>query len=497
MEFLEVITSPWALRALAASGMVGILCGAMGCFIVLRNMSLIGDALSHAVLPGIFVAFLILGYSAVGFFAGSVAAGLITALLITWIQQNTRTKNDAAIGIVFTAMFSLGVMGISWLSKDRGAHLDLKDFLFGNVLGISNEDLILTFFILGYTLISIWLFFRYLMITTFQPVIAQTMGISVKAIHYFLMLLLSFAVVSALRSVGVILVVAMLITPASTALLLSDRLVRVVFLSAVIGFFSAIGGMLAAIVFDTTPGPAMVVFATMIYFFAAIFAPEKGYFTKILQKREQKMKVDIEDIIKLIYKENGEVAVPVKVVREKLDFALPRLTYLLKKLEKANIVSVDANGDLVLTQKGEDMALRQIRAHRLWESYQVETMGLDKKQIHGEAEILEHLLTDDLLDEVDAKLGFPKEDPHGSPIPPKFNIRKDTLLYYHHGAIVRVLKDQVDKRIESELWEMGIMPSSVLHVMNKQDLGVTVKAGNKIFELDNPLAARIRVEPVG
>jgi ABC-type Mn2+/Zn2+ transport system permease subunit len=259
-----------------ASTMIGVMCGILGCFIVLRNMSLIGDALSHAILPGVVFAFIFFGYSVIGFFTGSVIAGLLSAVLITWIQQNVKTKNDAAIGIVFTAMFSIGVMGISWLSKKQGVHLDLKDFLFGNVLGVSDEDLWLTAGVTVYVVLSVIIFYRYLFITTFQPVIAQTMGISTKVVHYFLMLLLSFAVVASLQTVGVILVVAMLITPASTAILLSDRLQNVVIIAAILGLLSAVVGLIVAIAIETTPGPAMAVVSTIFYAMAVLFAPKKG-----------------------------------------------------------------------------------------------------------------------------------------------------------------------------------------------------------------------------
>ena len=156
MDTLTIfIEQEWAMRALLASIMVGIMCGVLGCFIVLRNMALIGDALSHAILPGVVFAFMIVGYSALGFFVGSVLAGLVAAVGITWIQRNIKTKNDAAIGIIFTAMFSIGVMGISSISKEDGVHLDLKDFLFGNTLGVGNQDLILTGIILILSLIHI------------------------------------------------------------------------------------------------------------------------------------------------------------------------------------------------------------------------------------------------------------------------------------------------------------------------------------------------------
>ncbi|MFT5747259.1 MAG: ABC-type Mn2+/Zn2+ transport system permease subunit, partial [Saprospiraceae bacterium] len=198
LDFFQQFQELYIQRALMASSMVGLMCGVLGCFIVLRNMALIGDALAHSVLPGVVVAFILVGHNPLAFFIGSVIAGLATSVGITWIQHNARTKNDAAIGIVFTAMFAIGVIGISKISRRPGVHLDLNDFLFGDVLGVANEDLYLTGAVLVYVLISVVVFYRYLFAATFQPIIAETMGISVKTIHYFLMLLLSFAVVASL-----------------------------------------------------------------------------------------------------------------------------------------------------------------------------------------------------------------------------------------------------------------------------------------------------------
>ncbi|MEL6926874.1 MAG: metal ABC transporter permease, partial [Bacteroidota bacterium] len=294
----QILQEEWALRALIASTLVGLMCGVMGCFIVLRNMALIGDALAHAILPGVVFAYILVGYSALGFFTGAVLAGIIMAIITTWIQQNVKTKNDASIGIVFTAMFSIGVMAISWISKDEGVHLDLKDFLIGNVLGVSNEDIYLTAVISVYVLLSITVFYRYLFVTTFQPVIGDTMGISSKVMHYFLMLLLSFVVVASLRTVGMILVVAMLITPAATALLLSDRLRSVLVISAVIGILSTTIGLILAIRYNTTPAPAMVVIACVFYFAAALFAPNKGLVFRFFRKRKLRQKIQLEDVLK-------------------------------------------------------------------------------------------------------------------------------------------------------------------------------------------------------
>jgi len=189
---IEIFGQAWFVRALLTSAMVGLMCGILGTFLVLRNMSLIGDALSHSVLPGIFFAFVIVqAYSSIGFFIGSSIAGLVAALSISWIQQNMTTKNDAAIGIVYTTLFSIGVIGISWLQHSEGVHIDLKDFLFGNVLGISNEDIYLTLGVMLFTIISVTLFYRQLFVSTFQETIAQTMGIPTRFLHYFLLLMLS------------------------------------------------------------------------------------------------------------------------------------------------------------------------------------------------------------------------------------------------------------------------------------------------------------------
>ena len=414
-EILTAFQYPYAWRALAASVMVGLMCGALGCFIVLRNMSMFGDALSHAILPGVVVAFMVVGgYSALGFFLGSVAAGLLTAVAITWIQQKVATKSDAAIGIVFTTMFALGVMGISYLSKNEHAHIDLKDFLFGNVLGVSDTDLVLTGMICAYVLLSIYLFYRLLFATTFQPVIAKTMGINTTLVHYFLMLLLSFAVVAALQTVGVILVVAMLITPAATGLLLSRRLPVVLGLASLMSVLAAVLGLLVSLAFDTTPGPAMAVMASFLYALAVFFAPERGLLFRYLRKRSRERRVQTEDVLKQ--------GIRLERAGELTEAALAERTVLSPAVVNRRLNALQRNGllsrnPLAFTEAGRQEADRLVRAHRLYETFLVDRLGLTEDQIHAEAERYEHLLDDELLNEIDAELGYPETDPHGSPIP--------------------------------------------------------------------------------
>ena len=417
VELMEILSEVWALRALLASSMVGLMCGVLGCFIVLRNMSLVGDALAHAILPGVVVGFLIAGYSALAFFVGAVAAGLVTAFAITWIQQRVKTKNDAAIGIVFTSMFSLGVILISRIAKNDGVHLDLKDFLFGNILGVGNTDLMLTGLVLVYVLLAITVFYRYLYASTFQSVVAETMGIPVRLLHYFLMLLLSFAVVASLQTVGVILVVAMLITPAATALLLSQRLKTVLFLAGGIGMLSAIVGMIIAVALNTPPGPAMALVATAFYVLTVVFAPRRGLVAKAWYRRQRRRLTEREDIIKRVFRLNQKHgSADPAIIREQLALGGRAFAGQLRNLRKEGLL---AKNDLRLTDAGRLLALRLVRAHRLWETYLNQEVGLTPDQIHMEAERLEHLLPEEMLDRVDAMLGYPETDPHGSVIPGK------------------------------------------------------------------------------
>lgn len=492
MEYIiTVLSEPWAIRALITCSLIGIVYGVLGSFIVLRNMSLIGDALSHAILPGVFFAFLIFGYSTIGFFLGSVTAGLLTAVLITWIQQNIKTKNDAAIGIVFTLMFSIGVIGISWLNNEGGVHIDLKDFLIGSIMGISNDDIYLTLIISVLTIGSVIMLYRYLFITTFQPVIASTMGISTKMVHYYLMLVLSFAIVAGLKTVGVILVVALLITPSSTALLLSNRLKNVIMISALLGFLSTCTGFILSIIYNTPPGPAMVLVAAFFYFLAGLFAPEKGLAVRSLRAFRQKNKIEREDVLRQAIRHNAENPLTIDKLMERLGIDRGRLKGHLKYLTNEGVV---IDGDLIsLTAKGKVQAERLVRAHRLWETYQVNTMGLGEGQIHDEADRLEHHLTEEILDEVDAKLGYPLTDPHGSPIPKKYSRDKNLLIFQKPNSRLKIQKDQPSEAVESDLWELGILPGATIQLQKITKEKIIIKHDQNTLEIDPELAGQILV----
>ncbi|MET3847177.1 ABC-type Mn2+/Zn2+ transport system permease subunit [Paenibacillus sp. OAE614] len=206
MEFLSgILEYGFLQKALLTSVMVGMICGIIGCFIILRGMALMGDAISHAVLPGVALSYML----GINFFFGAVVTGVLTALGIGYVSQNSRIKNDSAIGIVFTSFFAIGIILITFAKSST----DLYHILFGNVLAVRASDMWITL-IIGIVIAAVvYLFYKELLVSSFDPVMSAAYGLPGRLIHYLLMTLLTLVTVASLQTVGIILVVAMLITP--------------------------------------------------------------------------------------------------------------------------------------------------------------------------------------------------------------------------------------------------------------------------------------------
>ncbi|MFM9142900.1 MAG: metal ABC transporter permease [Bacteroidota bacterium] len=412
----DYLQQPYFQRALLAAVMAGTACALLGCFMVLRNMALIGDALSHAILPGVVVGFMIAGHSLLAFFVGSVMAGLFAAVLIAWLQNRGGARNDAAIGIVFSAMFALGVVGISTLTRREGVHLDMKDFLFGNVLGIGREDLVLSALVLVFDVFCVWVFLPYFFASAFQADVAQTMGIPTRVLHYFTVWMLSLTVVASLQSVGVILVVSMLIVPASTALIMSHKLQRVLLWAMGLGAFSAASGLMASVYWDTAPGPAITLTATLLYLLVLVAHPQRGLWPQRLRKALRVWQHWAEDFIKALHRNPKHT---IQQIQNELGWPSTTLYLALLYCRNKGWILADPKDKSLssLTATGLQKALHMVRAHRLWESYLAQKQGFEPHQLHWLAEKDEHILPQEFLDQIDQRLGFPDVDPHGSPIP--------------------------------------------------------------------------------
>lgn len=398
---------------LLCSVLIGAVLGVLGCFVVLRRMALIGDAISHAVLPGVVVAFLLVSTEITGLFVGALLAGVLTAVGINLVSRFSRVKEDSAIGIVFTAMFALGIILISWLPS--GTHFDLKCFLFGDPLAVRSEDLHSVLIIGPIVLVTVMVLFRPLKLMSFDPVMAATLGFNVTALHYLLMILLSATVVAALRSVGVIMAVAMLITPAAVAYQITNRLQTMVIGSALVGGISALVGMFVAFQINCPPGPAMVLVATLIFAGAMIFAPERGVLAGWLRRRRLRDHFIQEDVLKTLARHFEAVAAQVAELASILAPVPPAaVRRAVRRLARGRFL-IEENGRYGLTEAGRTKATKLVRAHRLWETYLADQDFAGPDDVHVVAERLEH--AHELAEELDDLLGHPERDPHGEPIP--------------------------------------------------------------------------------
>jgi manganese/iron transport system permease protein len=279
---LDFITDPlqyeFMQRALIEVVLMGAVTGAIGVYIVLRGLSFIGDALSHAIFPGIVIAFLI-GQS---IFTGALVFGVLTSAAIAIVAQNRRVKEDSAIGVMFAGTFALGVVLIS--SSDNFTR-DLASFLFGNVLGVTQNDILLSAIVGAIVIGLIVVFYRELLITSFDRAAAQAMGLPVFWLDLLLLVMVSMTIVVSLRAVGNILVVAMLVTPAATARLLTDRMLPMMLVSATIGAFSGVAGLFISYHQDVAAGGTIVLVATAIFGAVWLLAPRHGVVASRLAHR--------------------------------------------------------------------------------------------------------------------------------------------------------------------------------------------------------------------
>ena len=269
---LEPLRYEFMVRGLLAASMVGAVCSLLGTYVVLRGMAFFGDALAHAVLPGVAIAYLIGGASG-PIFWGGLAAGVTTAFGIGAISRSGQIREDTAIGVIFAGMFALGVALISTV---RSFTVDLTHFLFGNVLGVSNADLRLTAVFAALVILLVVAFYKEFLVISFDPVLAATLRLPTQFFRYLLLVMIAVTIVVSLQTVGISLMVAMLVTPAATASLLARRLPVMMVLAMLVGIFSGVAGLYLSYYVNVASGPAVVLVATALFLLAFLFAPGRG-----------------------------------------------------------------------------------------------------------------------------------------------------------------------------------------------------------------------------
>ena len=278
---LDWLTTPLSYafiqRAIIAAVLVGIVCSVLGTYVVLRGMAFLGDALAHTILPGVVIAFLIGWPLAVG----ALIMGVLTALGIGALSNRGQLKEDTAIGVIFAGFFALG---IALLSLSGNYTVDLAHFLFGNLLGVKSGDLLVIIGLGTVVLLVIFFFYKEFLVVSFDPILATTLRLPTNFLRYLMLILIAITIVVALQVVGIALMLAMLITPAAAASLLTRRLPPMMAIAAVIGAVSGVVGVYASFHLNVASGPAVVLVATLIFLLVFIFSPQQGIIWTVIKQ---------------------------------------------------------------------------------------------------------------------------------------------------------------------------------------------------------------------
>lgn len=414
--FIAPLTETYFQKALIGGSIVAIVAGVVGCLVVLKRMAFLGDALSHAMIAGVAGGYLVMKLlfgaeaHAPGMLLGSLIAAIATVALISFVSRISRVKEDTAIGIMYTGIFALGVVVVSIFR--HYIHIDLMHFIMGDILGVADSDLWVSAFVAATVLTILILFFRHFQLATFDPIMAASIGLPVLLIDYVLTTCVSLVVVSAVSMVGVILVVGLLITPAATAYLLCDRLDRMMWLSALFGVTSVVGGLYLCVWLDSAGGGAIMLFCTLQFLVVLAVAPKYGLFARWLRLRNLVPQQVIEDILTTILR--YKKTTPLEIVQQYVHSG-KEITKALQRMTQDGLI-IDKDNGYSLTKNGEKEANKVLRAHRLWEAY-LEKIGTPEEQLHPTAHRLEHISDQKTVDYLDEKLGTPEHDPHGQTIP--------------------------------------------------------------------------------
>ena len=274
---LEPMQYGFMQRGLAAAIIIGVLCAVVGCYVVLRSMAFLGDALAHAILPGIAVAYLLGG----SLIVGALIAAIIVALSIGFFSRGGTIREDTAIGILFAAALSLGV---ALISSIRTYAVDLSHILFGNILGVSSADLWGVIILSGLVLATMIILYRPFLVVSFDPVLAKTLRLPTEILRNLILILLAITIVVSMQTVGIGLVAAMLVTPAAAAYLLTHRLPSMMVVAGIIGGLSSVVGLYVSYYLNIASGAAIVLIATFFFLLVFFFAPRKGLVWKTLRK---------------------------------------------------------------------------------------------------------------------------------------------------------------------------------------------------------------------
>ncbi|MDN5204638.1 iron chelate uptake ABC transporter family permease subunit [Fulvivirgaceae bacterium BMA10] len=396
----------------------------VGCFIFLKKKALVGDAVAHSVLPGVCLAFIIAeNKNPVLLVAGAFLTGWISLVAIDYITAKSKIKEDTAIGLILSVFFGIGILMLTWIQGSGiAAQSGLDHFLFGKAASLIGQDLIVFGTVSIILLAVVFLLFKELTLISFDGAFAQSIGFPVRGLELILTTLTVLAVVTGIQAIGVVLMAAILVTPAAAAKFWTDKLKVMIILAACFGAVSGVTGAYISYIAPSMPtGPWIVMIISIIALVSFFFAPKKGIVNRLIEKRRIQNQITEENILKLLFNigeadEDYFKARTIKDIIQRRPFHVSVLKSGLSRLKNQGFLEKE-NGYWKFTEAGKTKGQRMVKLHRLWELYLTEYLKIAPDHVHEDAETIEHIITPELEKRLEEKLQYPKLDPHKSEIP--------------------------------------------------------------------------------
>lgn len=422
-DFIYFFTfqDPSILWVVLGITLLGVGSAYVGTFSFLDKKALLGDAISHAVLPGICLGFILAGEkNPIYIITGAFLSGGFATFLSSWLKKNTKLSEDSIIATILSVFFGVGIVLLTALQKSGNPEIaGLNTFIFGNAIGISESDLMIYAGLSLTIILVLSLLLKEFRLMVFDPSFGKAIGFPISGIRFLFNVLMILAVVIGIQAIGVVLMAALLITPGAAARFWTDRLNPLLILAASFSIISGILGTYISFVIPQMPtGPWVVVFLSLFALISFLFSPKSGLVFRFFARRKYLQKTHRDHLLKALYKalEDQRESLPIEEIYDLYPFQFNQIKASIENLKQFNFIT--QNQELIsLTSKGKTEAMRIVRLHRLWELYLNESMNIAPDHVHDSAEQMEHLLTPELEMLLEKRLNYPAFDPHQETIP--------------------------------------------------------------------------------
>ncbi|MCH2046157.1 MAG: metal ABC transporter permease [Saprospiraceae bacterium] len=417
--------NPIILNVVIGATILAITSSIVGVFAFLQKKTLVGDAISHAILPGVCLAFMLTNSkNPIYLFAGAFASGWFGSFLIEFISSKSRIKKDSSISIILSLFFGIGMTLLSYIQNhDYSDKSGLNHYLFGSITSITTSDIYLFTSVSLITLFVIYFLFKEFRLVSFDPEFSNSIGINIKVINRVLTSLTVVAIVLGIKAAGVVLMAGMIITPAAIARFWTNKLIIMLNVAVIVAMFSCFFGSYLSYISPTPTGPWIVIVMSFIAILSFFFAPKKGIVFRKIKQIQFRNKIIEENILKALYQigekaNNFNMSLSIEDILIRRSFLLIELKSGLRRLTSQGYLEKNDQG-YAFSPMGLQKGKRTTKLHRLWELYLTNYMKIAPDHVHDDAETIEHIITPELELKLEELLQYPVRDPHDSIIPYK------------------------------------------------------------------------------